>query len=187
MVKNLPVNAGNMRDAGSIPGLGRSPGEGYGKLLRYSCLENPMDRGAWQATAHGVAKSQTRLSTKHNRKHPNPNRLSRYNNIHIQVCPCMRVCVHAKSLQSYPTLCNSMDCSPPSSSVHGILQARNTGVGCHALLPGIFLTQGLNSSLISTALASKFFITRATLEAPVYSILTSSLRRSTLLSPVLTK
>ena len=97
------------------------------------------------------------------------------------------VCMRAQPLQSYPTLCNSMDCSPPSSSVHGILQARNTGVGCHALLPGIFLTQGLNSSLISTALASKFFITRATLEAPVYSILTSSLRRSTLLSPVLTK
>ena len=49
-------------DLGSIPGLGRSPGEGNGNPLQYSCLENPMDRGAWWATVHGVTKSQTRLS-----------------------------------------------------------------------------------------------------------------------------
>ena len=49
-------------DPGSIPGLGRSLGEGNGNPLQYYCLENPMDRGAWQATVHGVAKSQTRLS-----------------------------------------------------------------------------------------------------------------------------
>ena len=49
-------------DLGSIPGLGRSPGEENGNPLQYSCLENPMDRGAWWATAHGVAKSQTQLS-----------------------------------------------------------------------------------------------------------------------------
>ena len=49
-------------DAGSIHGLGRSPGEGNGNPLQYSCLENPMDRGAWQATAHRVAKSRTQLS-----------------------------------------------------------------------------------------------------------------------------
>ena len=48
--------------SGSIPGLGRSPGEGNGNLLQDYCLENPMDRGAWWATAHGVAKSRTRLS-----------------------------------------------------------------------------------------------------------------------------
>ena len=53
MVKNLFANAG---DAGSIPGLGRSPGVGNGNPLQYSCLENPMDRGAWQATVHGVSK-----------------------------------------------------------------------------------------------------------------------------------
>ena len=52
----------NAGDPGSIPGLGRSPGEGNGNPLQYSCLENPMDREAWQATAHGVAKSQTQLS-----------------------------------------------------------------------------------------------------------------------------
>ena len=50
MVKNLPVNAEDLRDLGSIPGLGRSPGEGHGNPLQYSCRENSMDRGAWQAT-----------------------------------------------------------------------------------------------------------------------------------------
>ena len=62
VVKNLPANSGAIRDVGSIPGLGRSPGEGNGNTLQYSCcLENPMDRGAWRATVHGVAKSRTRL------------------------------------------------------------------------------------------------------------------------------
>ena len=59
VVKHLPANAG---DAGSIPGSGRSPGEGNGNPLQYSCLENPMDRGAWRATVHGVSKSQIQLS-----------------------------------------------------------------------------------------------------------------------------
>ena len=59
MVKNLPVNAG---DTGSNPGLGRSPREGNGTPLQYSCLEDPMDRGAWWAVVHEVVKSQTRLS-----------------------------------------------------------------------------------------------------------------------------
>ena len=61
MVKNPPANAGDARDLGSVPGLGRSPGEGNGNPLQYSCLENPMDRGAWWGV-HGAAKSQTRLS-----------------------------------------------------------------------------------------------------------------------------
>ena len=56
MVKNLPANAG---DVGLIPGLGRSPGEGNGNPLQYSCWDNLMDRGAWQGTVHGVAKSRT--------------------------------------------------------------------------------------------------------------------------------
>ena len=54
VVKNLPGNAADVRDAGSIPGSGRSPGEGNGNPLPYSCLENPMDRGAWRATVYGV-------------------------------------------------------------------------------------------------------------------------------------
>ena len=59
VIKNLPANAGEVRDVGSIPGLGRSPGRGLGNPLQYSYLENPTDREAWQATAHGVANSWT--------------------------------------------------------------------------------------------------------------------------------
>ena len=59
MVKNSPANAGEARDAGSIPRSGRSPGGGNGNPLQYSCLENPMDGGVWQATVHWVAKSRT--------------------------------------------------------------------------------------------------------------------------------
>ena len=57
MIKYLPANAGDARDVGSIPGLGRSPGEENGNLLQHSCLGNPMDRGAWWAIVHGAAKS----------------------------------------------------------------------------------------------------------------------------------
>ena len=59
VVKNPPANAGDLRDIGLIPGTGRSPGGGHGNPLQYACLENPMDRGAWQTTVHGVTKSQT--------------------------------------------------------------------------------------------------------------------------------
>ena len=62
MVKNLPANAGDTGNVDSTPGLGRSPGGGNGNSLQYSCLESPMDRGAWRDLVHGVAKSQTRLS-----------------------------------------------------------------------------------------------------------------------------
>ena len=61
-LKRLPVSAHNAGNLGSIPGSGRSPGEGNGHPLQYSCLENPMDRGAWWAAVHGVAKSQTQLN-----------------------------------------------------------------------------------------------------------------------------
>ena len=63
MVKNLPGNAGDLRDVGLIPGLGRSPGGGHGDPLQYSCLENPMDRGFWQATVLGVAESDMTEAT----------------------------------------------------------------------------------------------------------------------------
>ena len=99
-------SACSVRDLGSIPGSGRSPGEEHGNALQYSCLENPMDRGAWQATVHGVAKSQTQLNHWHTyMDHFFPN-------------------VAAKSLQSCPTLCDPIDGSPPGSAVPGILQAR---------------------------------------------------------------
>ena len=59
VVKNPAANEGNVRDMGLISGSGRSPGGGHGNPLWYSCLENPMDRGAWRATVHGVAESDT--------------------------------------------------------------------------------------------------------------------------------
>ena len=61
VVKNLYVNVGDVRDTGSIPGLGRSPGGGQGDPLQYSYLVNPMDRAAWQVTVHRVAQSQIQL------------------------------------------------------------------------------------------------------------------------------
>ena len=61
MVRNSPVNAGITRDTGLIPESGRSPVGGHGNPLQYSCLENPMNRGIWQATVHGVTQSQALL------------------------------------------------------------------------------------------------------------------------------
>ena len=61
MVKNLPADAVDAGDMGSIPGLGRSPGGGKGNSLQHSYLENPKNRGAWQATVHSIAKNQTQL------------------------------------------------------------------------------------------------------------------------------
>ena len=61
MVKNSPANAGDIRDMGSIPEWGRSPGRGHGNPFQYSCLENPMDRGDWQGTVRRVSKSRAQL------------------------------------------------------------------------------------------------------------------------------
>ena len=73
VVENLSAEAGGIRDRGSVPGLGRSPGGVNGNPLQYSCLESPMDRGAWQAAVHGITKSRTQLkqlsTCTHVRKH----------------------------------------------------------------------------------------------------------------------
>ena len=61
VVKNPLASVGDIRDTGSIPGWGRSPGRGHDNPLQYSCLRNPIDKGAWQATVHRVSKSQTQL------------------------------------------------------------------------------------------------------------------------------
>ena len=98
VVKNPPANAGDSGDSGLIPGSGRSPGGGNGNPVQYSCLENVVNRGIWQATAHRVAKSRTRLK--------------------------QLTAAAAKSLQSCLTLCDPIDGSPPGFSVHGIFQAR---------------------------------------------------------------
>ena len=101
VVKNLSASVGHGRDAGSIPGSGNSPaGGGHGKPLQSSCLENPMDRGAWRAIIHGVTKSWTRLEQ------------------------LAAAAAAAKSFQSCPTLCDPIDYSPPGSAISGILQAR---------------------------------------------------------------
>ena len=65
VVKNPPAKAGDLREEGSVPGLGRAPGGGHGNPLQYSCLEHPTDRGALQAMAHSIAKRQTQLSDSH--------------------------------------------------------------------------------------------------------------------------
>ena len=102
MVKKMLAHAGDVRNVGWTPGVGKSPGEGKGNLLQCSCLENSVDRGAWWATVHGVAKSRTRLSDL----------------THTPETQTMSAAA-AKSLHSHPTLCDPMDCSLPGSSVHG--------------------------------------------------------------------
>ena len=103
------MSARNAGDLGSIPGSGRSPGEGNGNPFQYSCLENPMDGGVWWATVHGVAKSRTRLS----------DFTFFLFFLSLQLAPSAAAA--AKSLQWCPTLCDHMDSSPPGSPVHRIL------------------------------------------------------------------
>ena len=79
VVKNPPANAGDTRDMGSNTGSGRSPGGGHGNPLQYSCLENPMDRGTWWPTVHGVAKKSNTTQLLNNNK--------------MHVCVCVYVCV----------------------------------------------------------------------------------------------
>ena len=69
MVNDLPVNTGDTRDKGLVPGSGRSPGGEHGNPLQCSCLRNPMDRGAWRTTVHGVAESQTYQETEQAHTH----------------------------------------------------------------------------------------------------------------------
>ena len=97
--KNPPANAGDARDVGSTPGSGRSPGREHGNPLQYSCLENSMDRGDWQATVQGVPKNQTEKSS-------------------------YVYAMYAKLLQLCLTLRETTDYSLPDPSVHRILQAR---------------------------------------------------------------
>ena len=92
MVKNLPAKAGDARDMGWIPGLGRSLGGENGNPLQYSSLVNPMDRGAWWAMAHGVTKSQTQLSTcarTHTHTHTHT-----CAHTHTHVCTQRHMCAH---------------------------------------------------------------------------------------------
>ena len=113
---------------GFHPEWERSPGGEDGYPLQYFCLENFMDRGAWWATIHRVAKSWTRLK-----------RLGMHTQWFLSLKPNNIVC--GLVTQLCLTLCDPMDCSPPGSSVHGDSPGKNSGVGCHARLQGIFPTR----------------------------------------------
>ena len=101
----MPANKGDIRDQGSIPGLGRSPGEGLGNPLQYSCLENPTDRGAWQATVHGVAKSETTEQLNRSRTRKKQRTVPSF-----LECPCV-VCPSSAELRATATR------SPAASAV----------------------------------------------------------------------
>ena len=85
--KNPPANAGDIRDTGLIPGSGRSPGGAHGNLLQYSCLGNPMNRGAWQDTVYAVAKSQTWLKRLSTHARMNLRKYLKTKHISNSVCP----------------------------------------------------------------------------------------------------
>ena len=123
---------------GSIFGSGRSPGERNGYSRQYSCLENPIDRGAWGVTVHGVTKSQTQLNDLH------------FHMVLVLFSRCLCVTTKSESEvpQLYPTLCNPMDYSLPGSSVHGIFQAKILEWVTISFSRGIFPTQGSNLRLL---------------------------------------
>ena len=129
VVKNLPANAGDIRDTGLILGSGRSPEGRHGNPLQYSCLENPMDRGAWQATVHSVAKSRTQLK-----------RLS------------MHACMFYIYIYSTGKKSESHSVMSDSLEPHGLNSpcnspGQNNGVNGYSLLQGIFPTRGPNLGL----------------------------------------
>ena len=115
MVKNLPANAGEARDTGSISGLGKSPGGGHGNLSQYSCLENSMDRGAWRAIVHGVAESQLwlnslSLSLSHTHTHTHP----RDTNSSVGVAWCSDYLVPTKCFSYLYSILKSKDITLPT-------------------------------------------------------------------------
>ena len=127
-VRSLPANTGDVRDTGSIPGSGRSPGGGHGNLF---LLENSMDRGAWQPIVLLLLSrfSRVRLcATPETAAHQAPLSLGFSRQEHQSALPFPSPVHEMKSesevAQSCPTLSNPMDCSPPGSSVNGIFQAR---------------------------------------------------------------
>ena len=135
VVKNLSADTGDVRNAGLIPVSGRSPGEGNGNPLWYSCLENPMDRGAWQATVHRVLKSQMWLS-----QHPQ----SYKGGPTLRTTSSLKYLLKAHILclvtQSCPTLCDPMDHSSSGSFVH--VNSPSKIPESVAKPEGIFPTQG---------------------------------------------
>ena len=149
MVKNLLINSGNIRDKGSIPGSGRSPGGGLSNSLQCSCLENPKDRRACQATLHRVAKSQA----------------------HLKQLSMHTWCHEGGVLMMGLPTCSVGKLYPTFVTCHGVCPSRflcpwdflgkNTGMACHFLLQEDLLMQGLNLGILpaSPALAGRIFTT----------------------------
>ena len=166
-------SAHSVGDPASILGSGRSPGGGNGNPLQYSCLENPMDRGAWWATVLGVGHDWSDLAHVHFVEWKKQN--SSF--AHVSMILMFYICSQLASFDEYISsltsflaqtlhlpwsevkwsevmslsrvrLCDLMNGRLPDSSVHGIFPGKSTGVGCHFLLQGIFLTQGSNPGLL---------------------------------------
>ena len=159
--KESACDAETRVDAGSLPDSGRSPGEGNGNLFRYSCLENPMDRGAWRVTVHGGLKGvwtwlSNSVTTKlyQTLKEKAILILQKFLQILKEGIShtSFRRLVRCWVAQLCLTLCNPMDCSLPGSSVLGDSPGKNTGVGCHAFLQEIFPTQESNLCLLNSLL-----------------------------------
>ena len=104
VVKTMQASAGDIRDAVSIPGLGRYPGKGHGNPLQYSCLETPMDRGAWWAIVHGIAKSRTPLKplSTHSVFKNVVFKLSTAVSVHLASCPEFSIIVKIRDSKTGP-------------------------------------------------------------------------------------
>ena len=152
MLKNAPANAGDRRDVGSIPGMGRSPGGGHGSPLQYLCLENPMDRGAWRATVHGAAKSRSQLSTSTHTFEERERTTSAGEPGTSPSSPgagpwCRGVFSHFSRVQLFVTPW-TIACQAPLSIGFSRQGYWSTGVRCHFFLQGCFLTHGSNPHLL---------------------------------------
>ena len=137
VVKNTPADTGDAGDTGSIPESGRSSGVGNGNLLQYSCLER----------FHGQ-RSLAGYSPWGRKELDMTEQLSTHTHLLGSLCRIHCFFVLCLLTQSCPALCDPMDCSLPGSSVHGDSLGKNTGVGCHVFLQGIFPTQGSNPGLL---------------------------------------
>ena len=146
-------NAGDVRDMGSVPGLGRSPGGGNSNSLQYSCLENSTSRGAWWAIVHEITKSQNDWA------HTGSVTCLHGYWTHTHVCVCVCVLSHFSRVDSlWPSGPSPTRLLCPWDS-----PGKNTGVGCHTLLQGIFQVLGLNlRSLKSPELVGMYFTSSST-------------------------
>ena len=142
-------SACNVGDSGSIPGSGRSSGEGNGNSLQHSCLKNPMGRGAWQAMVCGDMTEQLILLL--------------YNRYNLKLYAKLYVYVYIELFSHVQLFWGPMNCSPPGSSVHGIFPGKNPRAGWHFLLQGIFPTPGLNPRFLHWQVGFCFFFSWAAL------------------------